>query len=310
MKIHLLALALFWTLLCALSPHARAQTPRPFRGIHDQEFWRPVVTHLVFDPNGTRLVAAYYRPASNRPGTNWDTWVAQWDLESGTRTIVRTATGPVAFSPDGKLFAMPLYERSKEPGKRMEPQMRLALWRFAETEPFRVLAELSSNTTDQDPVPDTTISAVAFHPRGTHLAYVSGKGRVFLQATGEQVEPRLADDLKRPTWLSGRIARQTPPRLAFDEQGAHLTLLDAGSDLLDKQTLVRWRADVDKNLLDRIETKTTEPVQASHRADVKALKRILAVSPDGKLEAWVDDRAILYVGPPNADQPSHTLRLD
>ena len=95
---------------------------------------------LAFEPRGTRLAAGFFQPATNHPGTNWNTWVTLWNLQSGKRQTVARATAPILFSDDGKTLAMAVWERSREPGERMRPQKKMGLWRAGEQEPHRVLA--------------------------------------------------------------------------------------------------------------------------------------------------------------------------
>ncbi len=123
-----------------------ASTTRP--SPHDGDRFRlPHVIDLVQSPDGRYLAAAYFVSAMNRPGTDWDAWVAVWNLKTGRRTIIPNATAPLAISPDGQWLAMGLYERSRDPQWRMELRSGPALWRVGEVEFARKLAcDLDPNT--------------------------------------------------------------------------------------------------------------------------------------------------------------------
>jgi len=102
------------------------------------ELQRLSVTAAAFDKEGHRLVASFYVAAQDRGGTHWDAFVAEWDVKTGKRTRVAKATTPVLFGEGGKL-AMALWERSRKRGFRAVPHGSMALWRFGETEPYKVL---------------------------------------------------------------------------------------------------------------------------------------------------------------------------
>src|SRR4051812_35770170 len=85
------------------------------------------VTHLAFSPDGKTLAAAYYRHAINRPGTDWGSFGVTWDVATGKATTLPDAIGSVAYSPNGKVLATGLAERSREPSFRNRPYVRLAL---------------------------------------------------------------------------------------------------------------------------------------------------------------------------------------
>jgi len=118
-------------------PQDPALQPSP----HDGGFGRlPHVVDLVLSADGRHLAAAYFVPAMNRPGTDWNAWVAVWNLATGERTMIPNATQPLAISPDGQWLAMGLYKRSQERGSGGRPRSELALWKVGAVEPDRKLA--------------------------------------------------------------------------------------------------------------------------------------------------------------------------
>ena len=66
----------------------------------------PYVTSLAYSPDGRWIVASFFVGAVNEPGTDWQAWVAEWNLETGERVIIPNACGPVAISADSKTVAM------------------------------------------------------------------------------------------------------------------------------------------------------------------------------------------------------------
>src|SRR3954469_19528078 len=112
----LLATLLLWTALLPRAANAGEKwSPHDRRLAHVQS--------IVFSPDGTRLMAAYYVDAINEPGTDWDAWVVQWDLKNETRTILRNACWPVAFAPDGQTVAMGTYT----PSRIQRPHVQLGI---------------------------------------------------------------------------------------------------------------------------------------------------------------------------------------
>ncbi len=111
------------------------------RGPHDADSFRnlPSLVEVVLSADGRRLAAAYVTTAMNRPGTDWDAWVATWDLESGARHLLRDATRPLAWSADGEWLAAARYERTRDPRTHYQPQGLPALWPRGEPESVRML---------------------------------------------------------------------------------------------------------------------------------------------------------------------------
>ena len=178
-------------------------------GPHDPRRHRlPQVTSIVFSPDGRRLAASYFVAAFNRAGTDWNAWVAQWDLAGGKRVTIGNAYGPIAFSADGRTIAMGV---SSERGRGTWPQTRLALslWRPGATKPFRLLKRGETQ--------DCAAIAVAFHPDGKRLASITSTGEVLLWTVGGDEPPALIEKLASTGWytiaLSGRPPIHPAPPL-------------------------------------------------------------------------------------------------
>jgi hypothetical protein len=195
-------------------------------------FRQPEVTHLAFSPDGKTLAASYYQHAFNRPGTDWAAFAAKWDVASGKRVVLPDGYGPVAFSPDGKWFAVGRYERGKTPGFRQRPYVQLALWAPGEVKNAKVVVAPTDRGIDRK-TDEGAVTAFAFHPGGKHLAVVSVDQVWWLHLDGEQ---RPVADLKFYRW-------QDAPRIAFLEDGKKLRVtgrLGAGQG---KLTAVTWAVD-------------------------------------------------------------------
>ena len=100
----------------------------------------PRVVDLALSSDGRHLAAAYFVSPMNEPGTDWDAWVAVWDLTSGERTIIPNATQPLAISPEGHWLAMGLYKHMRRSGWGDGPRSEPALWKTGAVEPVRKLA--------------------------------------------------------------------------------------------------------------------------------------------------------------------------
>jgi predicted amidohydrolase/WD40 repeat protein len=107
---------------------------------YDGEYNLPRVEDLTLSSDGRYLAAAYKVTARNCPGTDWDAWVAVWDLVGGKRTVIPNATGPLAISPDGRWVVCGLYDRSKDLKWRTNPRGVPALWKTGDAEPTRKIA--------------------------------------------------------------------------------------------------------------------------------------------------------------------------
>jgi predicted amidohydrolase len=163
------------SLNCAAGDRDRERTPAPplsarmrsFSHAHEGRRARATVTSMAFSPDGQWLVAAYFRHAMNRPGTDWGARVAQWNLATGKRIIIPNACGPVAISRGGVL-AMNQYERL-----RMSPKTRLALWELGKSEPQRFL--------------EMEAAALVFDPEGKRLLGLSSSWEIrILLIDGEE----------------------------------------------------------------------------------------------------------------------------
>ena len=118
----------------------RREAATIFHSPHDGRFNKlPRVVDVVVSSDGRCLAAAYFVPAMNRPGTDWDAWVAMWNLTTGERKFFPNATQPLAISPDGQWLAMGLYSRSEDKRGRMGPHSEPAIWKTGNIEQARKL---------------------------------------------------------------------------------------------------------------------------------------------------------------------------
>jgi predicted amidohydrolase len=134
---------------------------------------RDKVTSIAFSPDGRWLAASYWRYPMNRPRTDWDAFVVQWDLKGKKRTIIPNAYGPIAFNPDSKTLAMGVYKRSYVKGFRTGPQVQMALWDVGASSPRCILP-------DQDAQPTPPIVAAAWSPDGKRIASIAGPTKLRL----------------------------------------------------------------------------------------------------------------------------------
>jgi len=122
----------------ATAGNMRGRTPPPSRTApspHEGPRRLPAVTDLVISSGGRHLVACYFVPAWNRPGTDWSAWAAHWDLTTGRRTIIPDAAGPLAISPDGAWLVMGRIPQPA-PGARRRPREAAPfLWKTGHSEP-------------------------------------------------------------------------------------------------------------------------------------------------------------------------------
>ena len=182
--------AAFW----AATFSVRADPPPSMYNPHEAGRFGPVlVTDLVLSPDGRHLAAAYFMLATNRPGTNWDAWVAEWDLTTGKRTIVPNATRPLAVSPDGQWLAMGHYERAKKTGFDSIPPHAFALWRMGEVRPVRTLNGEDDQKTPQDSPAE--ILACTFSADGTEIYAIRDDGCMMSWETANDSPGKKGDAL-------------------------------------------------------------------------------------------------------------------
>ena len=227
----------------------RRQVRRPGRawphGPHDPRRHRlPQVTSIVFSPDGRRLAASYFVTATNRPGTDWNAWVAQWDLARGKRVTIGNAYGPIAFSADGRTIAM-----VAERWGRMWPQTPLALWRPGATKPFRVLKRREKQ--------DSSVVAAAFHPDGKRLASITSPGEVLLWTISGNEQPTLIEKLASSGKyrMNLRLGPYPAPTLAFSPDGRSLLATIPKRRLrFGGHRAILWRFDVKTQAFKRAES--------------------------------------------------------
>ena len=236
-------------------------------------FGEPRVTHLAFSPDGKTLTAAYYRHATNRPGTNWGSFAVTWDLATGRPTPLPGGIGPVAYSPDGKTLATGLVERSREPAFRNRPYVRVALWAPGEARPDTVL------TAPTDPGPTAaggrasdkgTVLAFAFHPAGKHLA-VASADQLWWQPLGAQAQPVADLRLAPAGWRDSA-------RLSFHDGGKVLRVTAPAGGGRGKTTVVSWQVEVG-------EKAAFTEVGREEKDGPAGEPAVAAVSPDGTTKA-------------------------
>jgi WD40 repeat protein len=271
---------------------------------------RPVVTQLVFSPDGQRLIASYFVPATNRPGTNWRSWCGEWDLKTGRGVSIPNATTPVAFAPDGQAIAMGIGQRRKS-GNRMQPEVRLALWQFGQREPSQVLSVDEEKVSTEHAAgvkAEESVVAAAFQPDGKGLAAVSARGQVQRWPigaegrVGEEGNPRevvnLDEQLLAFRW--GGVPRA--PSLAFDDAGKTLTLTakTIGSKRPgrhpDEKLASTWQIDLATGKFERTDAIDAErPAVGGGNAAHQRTITSTWPSPDGKRIANVDDSGAIEI---------------
>jgi predicted amidohydrolase len=150
---------------------------------------QPHVVSIVFNDDGTRVMAAYHIPAINRPGTDWETFVCQWDLRTGRRTIIPDAWLPLAFTEDEDHVIMGHIDPGRRREMRMHPQPAVSLWTFGHAQPERALGEdddaLLERIDDAEPDPTSHYPRNLQHEStGLHIVARSRQGRLFIHRAG------------------------------------------------------------------------------------------------------------------------------
>jgi len=144
---------------------AAGRSPRRVSSPHSPAWRVPTVSSISFSPDGKWVAASYFRYAINRPGTDWRAFVAEWEVEGKTRTIVPDAYAPIAFRPDSKALAMGIYKRFRKLGY-MNPHVRLAIWDVGKPSLRRILS-------DQDESPGPAVAAAVWSTDGKRIAAVT-----------------------------------------------------------------------------------------------------------------------------------------
>ncbi|KPK85248.1 MAG: hypothetical protein AMJ81_03890, partial [Phycisphaerae bacterium SM23_33] len=232
---------------------------------HDREHHLPQVTSITFSPDGRRLVASYYVLAMNRPGTDWQCWTAQWNLETGQRLIIPDTCAPVTFHPDGATMAMGFYERSGKPGRLSAPA-RLALWKPGADLPARGLKPPKDD--------QSSVLAATFNLNGDRLLAMTAAGGLLAWHTRKDEPPEILDKVKRDVQPPGRWGLPRP-KMALS-QGDVLLAAFPPSPGRAEGWAVSWRY-----------------ARSSSRPDAYALERLKTY--EGGLITW-DARAVTVMG--------------
>jgi predicted amidohydrolase len=187
-------------LLAVITGSALAQQRPQDRNLHDANLSPGKVTQIVFSPDGTKLAASYYRSPQMRTLTDWAAWVAEWDLNTGQRTILRNAVGPITFADDGQTLTMWFYTREEHRRERW-PNGKMAVWQFGAQEPTRMIVpgEKSSGRRNWRAYASTPLEEPVLSPDGRVRAVADGRAiiRLFDAATGDLIKTLRLDD--RPT---------------------------------------------------------------------------------------------------------------
>lgn len=186
-------------LLCAMSaaPARAEQADRNWHLPHMRMAHRqPHVVSIVFNDDGTKVMAAYHVPAINRPGTDWKTFVCQWDLDAGRRTFIPDAWLPLAFTEDEDHVIMGHIDPNRRREMRMHPQPALSLWTFGQTQPERALIDDDAALLERiDAKPDPTSHYplnLQYETANRHIVARSRKGRLFIhRATDDRLHRTL-----------------------------------------------------------------------------------------------------------------------
>jgi predicted amidohydrolase len=161
---------------------------------------------MAFSPDGQWLAVAYFVEASNRAGTDWDSWVTVWNLKTGRRQTLAKAHGPVAISADSRTMATNMCVPGQ--GRLGHPKLELVLWHMGEEEPFA-----RPPLGNDDYVKE--IADLAFHPDGRLLGLSAEEKRPTL--SNAKFIPEAAYDRRLLAW-SGDFAK---PELLFAGLGQY-----------------------------------------------------------------------------------------
>lgn len=284
------------------------------RGIHEAlRFPLIEVTHVVTTEDGRYVAAAYYQQPQNRPGTDWNAWVALWDRVTGRRVIFRDAYGPVAISADGGLLAMPTYDR--KPGERgMGPVGPLALWRVGERKPERTLAwaEMPAPAAPADHGAANPVG-VAFTPDGGHVIELTASGALLLFDARQAGEGKL---LAQVTGKGGRGGNGLPEGRWLAAEHATLRINEAATELglsTSRRGLAgglsgRWKLDLAAGKAELVEEKAAD--KPARPKIAPRMPRLSTTTGNGKLVITVEERGTLAVAQVEDGKLLETLRLD
>jgi predicted amidohydrolase len=213
------ALSVLWILL-AIVPLATAERAGNHDWTDPQRYRLPRITEIAFSPDGTHIAAAFLLPAINRPGTDWSTWVAIWDLQSGDPPqVIDWAASPIAFQGDGTALVAALHDSDRRAHFGPKPAETLAIWTVGETEPRSVL-HFDENENDH-------VIALTVHPNGEDIFALSAAGRLIHwsfqpNANAERVST-LGDDARDRINIARAPLRQD--LLLFSGDGTRLIAL-------------------------------------------------------------------------------------
>ncbi|MEX2213079.1 MAG: hypothetical protein WD768_03060 [Phycisphaeraceae bacterium] len=248
-----------------------------FPDAHKDIFRHPSIIDMDFSPDGKHLVAAYFRTARNRPGTDWIGFVAQWDLSTGKRTIIWNATAPLAFASDNKTIVLTTIEQ--EQGRRHHPSTvssTLGLWRIGEKKPMILLKEKVQKDATREAVPakraeppiekqpnDQPLSAVFVQPR--QLITLNRNGKLTLWKFKDEENAEFNSIVLDHVDLGGPLTLLEPwnfhstPDLQWDAKAKQLTLrfgsIRRGSKSV--RTLI-WKLDLEKEKAERASDKVSD----------------------------------------------------
>lgn len=289
------------------------------KGIHDHKFRTPDVVSAAFSQDNEKVAVSYYRAAMNRPGTDWFSFVATWDLKTGRRTIIGDTIGPVALSADGKWLVAGHYERDRAGRRTQWLPAPLTLFRFGEHEPVH-------RFTHGEPAPDPTARlarinapnpvAVAFHPANGHIAWIQQRGQICWANLEEG---------KRSNRILGTIdidyvslrghLEHDPPTISFDKTGSELTATGVTKADHDQQTIrtMKWKIDAAADKAEKVsdqEKQTPNPhvLGQSRKAPEKAAR--FFASPDKTIRAVPAVNGIVELFKADEKESFKTLRLD
>lgn len=286
----------------------------------NDRFNRLFVTNVTFSPDDQQVAAAYYRPATNRPGTNWLAFTSQWNLKTGKRTINWTGIASMAFSPDGKTLAMGVHTRSREPGFRMWPQAKLALWRVGKKQPFNVMALPTQDARGLTQSGLNYPAATVFIGQ-RRLIGLNGEGLLVHWRISEDKDEspsfKVLDNIKSKLFHRGWNWGAPNTQLLWDTKTQRLKLSFTTTDRRpSKLRQIEWKVNLKDTAVDRISDKTTElPITKNSDGSIRGLPNnwlLRPVSANGKMQAIPQKDSIIHLIDAKDDKKTviRVLRLD